>query len=173
VKKFKLRKVPFSEMMIVTKATLGDFINDPEIEEYFCGLYGKRDFYIFQEVLNEGRVTEEMVQRSNLTKERLRQVFNRMERRIRRFKPDTDDLERWARFWSKVRATGADRDVCFLPGLSYKSAYKLSYTEFSTIRELLDYVKEGGKVSKINGLGRITAKEVDVAIASFISQKSE
>src|ERR1035438_9427659 len=111
--------------MAVTKATLEEFIEDPEIAEYFSGLF-RRDFDIFQEALREGGITEGMRQRYDLTKERLQQIFIKMKRILTRFKPNPDETERLERFWSKVRTTGADRDVCFLPGLNYKTANKLS-----------------------------------------------
>jgi len=170
---YKQRKVPFYEFTAVIKGTIGEVIEDPEIEEYFAGIY-KRDFYIFQETLNEGKITEEMVRRFGLTKEHMRHIFIKTKRRISYIIPNPDNPEQGELFWSKVRAIGGDRDVRLLPGLSFKTANKLAYAGFKTIIELLEYQKkEDRKLKEIRGLGRIPAHEVLEAITNFISHESE
>ena len=172
-RKFEQRKVPFYELTAVIKGTIGEVIEDPEIEEYFSGIY-KRDFYIFQETLSEGRITEEMVQHFGLTKEHMRHIFIKTKRKLSYSIPNPNNLEQVELFWSKVRAIGANRDVRLLPGLSFKTANKLAYAGFKTIRDLLEYQKkEDQKLKDIGGLGRIPANEVIEAITNFISQESE
>jgi len=170
---FKQRKVPIYELSAVIKGTIGEFIEEPEIEEYFVGIY-KRDFYIFRETLNQGSITEEMEQRFSLTKKHMRHIFIKMKRRLSYIIPNPDNSEQVELFWSKVRAIGADKDVRLLPGLSFKTAYKLSYAGFKTIRELIEYQKkEDPKLKDIRGVGRIPAKEIAEAISNFLSQKSQ
>ena len=170
---FKQRKVPFYELTAVIKGTIGEVIEDPEIEEYFAGIY-KRDFYIFQETLSEGRITEDMVRHFGLTKEHMRNLFIKTKRRLSYIIPKPNNPEQLELFWSKVRATGADKDVRLLPGLSYKTAKKLAYAGFKTIRELLEYQKNvDPKLRDIGGMGRTPANEVLEAITNFIVQESQ
>jgi len=172
-REFKQRRVPLYELTAVIKGSLGEFIEDPEIEKYFAGIF-KRDFYIFQETLNEGRITEEMEQRFSLTKEHMKDIFIKTKRKISYTVPNPENPEQVELFWSNVRATGVDRDVRLLPGLSYKTSKKLAYAGFKTIRELLEYQKnEDPKLKDIGGMGRGPAHEVLEAITNFISHESE